>query len=67
MSDSWADFATDTSASDVADVNDHAGPATIVNSMGAGAGPSPTRALVVLWFICLALYWGLGYVFRRYR
>lgn len=28
---------------------------------------SPSRSLVMLWFACLALYWGLGYIFKGQR
>lgn len=60
-------FAANTSSDDTASMDDMAGPASSVNqSMAAGAAKgTPTRALVMLWFACLLLIWGLGYLFRR--
>lgn len=58
----------DTSDEGGAPVTDMTGNGTAVNqavSAGLQSKLSPTRALVILWFVLLGLYWGLGYLFRR--
>jgi hypothetical protein len=42
------------------------GPSSTVNQMvgKSGFSSSPTRALVVLWFVVLGIYWMLGWLFR---
>lgn len=54
---------------ETAGFTDMQGQASAMNMM-AGRGTwsqSPTKALVVLWFVVLALYWFLGWFFRGQR
>lgn len=59
-------FFADT-ADDTASMDDMAGDATTVNQASAKglAKGTPTRALVMLWFGALLLYWAFAYLFRR--
>ena len=57
------DFVTDT-VDESSSMSDHSGAASTLNRSKAGAGSTPTRALVMLWFILLAVYWLMGYVFK---
>ena len=45
------------------------GPSSSVNQMAgkAGINANPTKALVAVWFLALALYWLIGWVFRGQR
>lgn len=45
------------------------GTASIMNQAGGGmfSFATPSGGLVMLWFIALGLYWGMGYMFRRNR
>lgn len=67
MSDGLDFMMTDTSSDDTASSDDMTGPVSAANqASGKGAAKgTPVRALVMLWFGALALYWGLAYLFRR--
>lgn len=57
------------SVDEVAEYTDMMGAASLANHTNANKGAwraDPTKNLVVLWFVALALYWLLGYFFRRY-
>ena len=63
------DFQVDTGYEDTtaAAADAMTGPATTANqAAGAGAAKgTSTRGLLTVWLFALALYWGLGYLFRR--
>jgi hypothetical protein len=41
--------------------------ASSASNIGRSLRISPARSLVVLWFVVLAAYWFLGYVFKSAR
>lgn len=48
---------------------DMQGPSSTVNQLAGRASwaSSPTKALIGLWILCMALYWGMGWLFRGQR
>lgn len=54
---------------DGASVDEMQGPSSTVNQLAGRASwsASPTKSLVVLWFVALALLWLIGYVVRGRR
>lgn len=56
------DFTTDT-VDESSTMSDHSGAASVINRSRANNG-TPTRALVMLWFILLGIYWLMAYVFK---
>lgn len=61
----YDDFVADTS-SDAMDPADHAGTGTMANR-SIGMQSTPTKALVIVWFLALGAYWLLGYLMRGDR
>lgn len=51
---------------ETASATDMMGASTATNQMSMWR-QSPAKALVVLWFFVLAVYWTLGYVFKGQR
>lgn len=54
---------------ETADYTEMQGPSSMINQMGGKASwaNSPTKCLVGLWFLVLALYWFVGWFFRGQR
>ncbi len=61
-------FIVDT-VDDAYDTQDMQGPSSTVNQVAGKTSwsSSPTKSLVMLWFVVLAIYWLLGYLFRGSR
>lgn len=59
-------FEAQASSDDMMQPSDMMGPQTVENLKQSGgmAAGSATRALVLLWFACLAAKWIMAYIFR---
>lgn len=55
-----------TEVDETASVTDMMG-ASSASNIGNSLRVSPARSLVILWFVVLAAYWFLGYVFKGAR
>lgn len=54
---------------DTADMTEMQGPSSGINQLAGRASwaSSPTKCLIGLWVLVLALYWGLGWFFKGQR